>query len=117
MLKALGLLAMSGIYVRGGWNQMNHAERYSQTANKAGFPAPPELVKASAWLMILSGIGLQLPLVRKLAAVWLVFNLGVITWIGHRWWEQDGQTRDQQMTQFLKNAAMAGGALYVLADK
>ena len=117
MLKALGRLAMAGIFVSGGWNQMNHADRYSETAKKVGFSAPPELVKAEAWLMILSGIGLQIPLVRKLAAAWLVFDLAVITWIGHRWWEHEGQSRNQQITQFLKNAAMAGGALYVLGDK
>jgi len=117
MLKQLARLALLPVFVRGGWNQMNHAQRYVELGQKAGVPATEQLVKASAWAKILGALALQIPYVRKIAAFGLAAQLLVVTYVGHRFWEVDGQQRDAHLTQVGKNAGLIAALLYELGSR
>jgi len=60
---------------------------------------------------------LALGIKEKHAALLLAACLIPTTYVGHNFWDQESdQARDQQLTQFMKNVAMLGGLLSIVAD-
>jgi putative oxidoreductase len=118
MLKTLGLLAFASEFVKGGLNQTKQSERMAGQAQKAGLPITPEFVRVSGWVMVACGAALQIPFLRKPAALILAMMLVPITYVGHRFWEiEDTQQRNTQLTQVFKNTTMLGGALFIAGTK
>jgi uncharacterized membrane protein YphA (DoxX/SURF4 family) len=114
----LGLLAFSAEFINGGLSQTRNYERQSAQARKAGLPVTPEFVRACGWLMFSCGIAVNIPFLRRPAALILALLLPPITYAGHRFWEiEDEAQRRNQLTQFCKNATMFGGALYIASSK
>jgi putative oxidoreductase len=82
---------------------------------KLGLPMPEILV----WLVILIEVGGGLLLIigwKTRLAAWIValFTIGA-TLVAHRFWEFDGAQYVPQLTNFMKNFAIAGGLLMVAA--
>jgi uncharacterized membrane protein YphA (DoxX/SURF4 family) len=76
------------------------------------------MVKLNGTLMVIGGILLALGIKPKHAALLLSACLIATTYAGHQFWDQETeQATDQQLTQFLKNAAMLGGLIFVLAEE
>jgi len=117
MLRTLGLLAFSAEFFKGGGQQRRLAEQYAKRGQDAGLPVTPDLVKASGWAMQAAAVGLQIPPLRRLSALMLAAQLPLITYIGHRFWEHNEPQRGQQLTQFLKNTSLLGGALFIAGTK
>lgn len=120
MLRTLGLLAFAAEFVKGGLGQteLARAEGHAKNAEKAGIPVTPEFVQACGWVMVGASVALQIPWLRRPAALVLAALLVPITYIGHRFWEiEDPALRRRNETQFLKNASMFGGALYIAGTK
>ena|SRR5579883_1593718 len=117
MLKRLGLLAFSAMFLRGGYQQFKDPGPRSQQAIKAGVPASQTFVQASGLVMIAAGLLLQVDPLRRVAAWILALQLPPITYVGHRFWEAEGQARAMQTVQFFKNLTMFGGALYIASDR
>jgi putative oxidoreductase len=115
MLRRLGLLAFTAIFLRGGYNQRTRAEMYSQRAQNVGVPASPDVVRAAGWAMQAAALGLQIEPLRRLSALVLALQLPIVTYIGHRFWEAEDQQREQHLTHFLKNTSLMGGALFIAA--
>ena len=113
MLKRLALLLYSGQLLLGGWQQANEPSPRAERARGIGWPVADELVRASGWAMIAGAVALQIPRLRKLAAVLLAIQLLPITYVGHRFWEDQGPTKSQNKIHFFKNLSMVGGALYI----
>jgi putative oxidoreductase len=87
-------------------------------AKRLGLPEDPEtLVKINAAVMVGAGTLLALGKAPRLAAIVLLGSLVPTTIAGHPFWdESDPVSRKQQRTQFLKNAAMAGGLVLAALD-
>jgi len=116
MLKWLGITAFSSEFIKGGYSQTQHSERMAGQAQRAGVPVGPQFVRACGWTMIAAALALQVPFLRRPAALLLAFLLCPITYIGHRFWEfEDPQQRNTHLTQVFKNTTMLGGALYIAA--
>jgi putative oxidoreductase len=83
-----------------------------------GLPDDPvALVRLNGAVQLVGGILLAAGRIPRLASLALVASLVPTTLAGHRFWaEADAKERKAQRVQFLKNAAMAGGLLLVLAD-
>jgi uncharacterized membrane protein YphA (DoxX/SURF4 family) len=114
--KNLALLLYSGMLYVGGWQQAREPSGRADRARAIGLPVPDQLVQASGWVMILCATALQVPAVRRPAALSVAVQLLPITWIGHRFWEmEDGPQRAQNRIHFFKNLSMIGGALYIAA--
>ena len=68
-------------------------------------------------MQLVGGILLAVGTIPRLASLALVASLVPTTLAGHRFWDEtDAKERKAQRVQFLKNAAMVGGLLLVLAD-
>lgn len=118
MLKALGRLALSAIFIVGGWKAFQSPGGRSTIVEKAGIPQPEQAVKLNALAMIVGGLLLSIGLAPRLASTILLGSMVPTTVVGHPFWqEEDEAVRAQQFTQFLKNLSTIGALLLVLQDR
>ena len=77
---------------------------------------PIDLVRVNGAVQVGAGLALAVGYAPRAAATLLGGSLVLTTLAGHRFWEErDGTARAQQTIHFLKNAAMLGGLLAVVA--
>jgi len=115
MLGRFALLLYSGELLLGGWQQATEPTPRGDRARNIGWPVRDEVVRFSGWAMIAGAIALQVPGLRRLAAVLLAIQLLPITYVGHRFWEEEGPGHAQQKVHFFKNLSIVGAALYIAA--
>lgn len=125
LLDTASRLLLSGIFIAGGFDTFRRPEpRVPRATSITGpiastVPGVDEvaLVRANALLQVAAAVTLALGRWPKLSAMLLAGSLVPTTIAGHRFWEEsDPAARAQQRTHFLKNAAMLGGLLAVLAE-
>lgn len=81
-----------------------------------GENAAENLVKLNGVVMVGAGSALALGIFPKLASLALIGSLVPTTLVGHPFWQQtDPKARNIHMTQVLKNAAIVGGLLSIVA--
>ena len=113
-MKHLALLLFSGIFVTGGWQQVQEPHPRAERARNTGLPIPDEVVSASGWAMILGALTIHIKPLRRLTGLMLALQLMPITYIGHRFWEMEaGQARSQNRVHFFKNVSIIGAALLI----
>jgi uncharacterized membrane protein YphA (DoxX/SURF4 family) len=113
MLKHLALLIYSAQLLLGGWQQANEPSPRAERARGIGWPVADDLVRASGWAMIAGALALQIPRLRKLASILLAIQLLPITYVGHRFWDEQGPAQAQHKIHFFKNMSLVGAALYI----
>ena len=113
MLRQLALLLYSGQLFLGGWQQANEPTPRGDRARSIGWPVADEFVRLSGWAMIAGALALQVPALRRLAAILLALQLLPITYVGHRFWDEQGPAQAQHKIHFFKNLSLIGGALYI----
>lgn len=85
-----------------------------QYAASQGVPFPGILVPASGVLALLGGISIMVGFQARFGALFLVAFLIPVTIMMHNFWMvTDPMMHQIQMTMFLKNLSMLGGALLV----
>lgn len=118
MLKTLGRLLLSGIFISGGYSTLKQPEGRAQKVAEAGIPQAHQATILNGAVMVVGGIALATGVAPKLAATALLGTLIPTTIVGHPFWkEETPMGRVQQQIHFLKNIAAMGGLLLVLADK
>jgi putative oxidoreductase len=117
MLKHLALLIYSAQLLLGGWQQANEPSPRAERARGVGWPVADELVRFSGWAMIAGALALHVPRLRKLASILLAMQLLPITYVGHRFWEEQGPAKGQHKIHFFKNVSLVGAALYIAATE
>jgi putative oxidoreductase len=116
--KALGRALLSGMFIHGGYHAAKEPGGRVAMAEKVGVPNADLMVKVNGSLMVIAGILLALGIRARLAALILAACLIPTTYAGHQFWDQETkQASDQQLTQFMKNLAMLGGLIVVLAEE
>jgi putative oxidoreductase len=86
-------------------------------AEQVGLPEDPEtLVKINAGVQVGAGALLALGVFPRAASLALAVTLVPTTLAGHRFWEQEGESKREQMFHFAKNAGMLGGLLAAALD-
>ncbi len=111
VIRVLTRLLLAPIFLYGGLDTLRFPEKRVNIAQSAGTPKADLAVRANAALMIGAGALLLLGIFPRLAAILLAGSLVPTSLAGHQFWKKEGQERKQQLTQFLKNAATAGGLL------
>lgn len=101
------------IFILAGFNHFSSGS-VSYAAN-AGIPIPDILVPISGLLAIVGGLSVLLGIHARMGAAVLLVFLIPVTFLMHNFWAfSDPQMAQMQMTHFLKNLALIGGALMVL---
>jgi len=83
-------------------------------ARMSGVPAPALLVPVSGLVAVAGGLSVALGVWADLGALAIVAFLLPVAFFMHAFWkETDEQTKANQMAHFMKNMALAGGALVI----
>ena len=117
MLKPLGRICLSGIFILGGADAFKAPGPRTGKVEGAGIPQPETAVKVNGATMVIAGILLALGIAPKAAAGALIGTLIPTTLVGHSFWqEEDPKAQSMQRVQFLKNLGLLGGLLWIIAE-
>ena len=112
----IGRLIFGGFFLYNGINHLKNRKAMAQYTAAKNVPQPDAAVVATGILLMLGGSSLVLGLKPKLGALALLGFLAGVSPTMHNFWEQhDPQRRQNEMTHFMKNLALAGGALSLMA--
>ena len=108
----IGRALFGGYFLYNGINHFVQRDQLSGYAQSKGVPAPSAAVPATGAMMILGGLSLLTGYKPKLGSAMIAgFLVGVTPSIHRFWEEQDPQRRQAEMINFMKNVALAGGAM------
>ncbi|MFP4590993.1 MAG: DoxX family protein [Halobacteriales archaeon] len=109
--------ALIGLVI--GFMGLNHFTAIDQMAGYAatkGVPAPRLAVVGSGLLLVLGGLTIVLGVYPLVGAVALIaFFVGVTPVMHDFWTVDDPEQRQNEMINFLKNGALLGASLVILA--
>ena len=111
----LGRLLFGGVLAFNGLNHFLDAESMAGYAGAKGVPAPGLMVPISGGLLLFGGLGIAAGVLPTLAAGALVVFLLVTTPVMHDFWAAPEEKKQGELINFLKNVAMTGAALALLA--
>ena len=117
---------LAPMFVSGGFDALRNPQSKAAKAVAVTEPIasalgmtddPAALVRFNGGVQIFGGVLLGLGKFTRLTALVLAGSLIPTTLAGHRFWDEAEPTgRAAQRTQFLKNAAMLGGLVLLVAD-
>lgn len=111
----LGRVLFGGVLAFIGLNHFVNADQMIPYAKAKGLPAPGLAVYGSGGLLALGGLLLVVGAFPVVAAGALALFLVVSAVAMHDFWAVSEEDQQAEMTNFLKNVALAGGALTLLA--
>lgn len=107
----LARLLFGGVVAFTGLNHFLQTEAMAGYAAHEGLPAPTLSVLASGAVLVLGGVGIVVDAFPLVSGVAVAGFLVVSAVLMHDFWSVDGEERGNERNHFLKNVAMAGGAL------
>jgi len=112
----LARVLFGGVLAFMGLNHFMQTDGMAGYAEAKGLPAPRASVLLSGGLLVFAGLGIAAGVAPVLSAGALAVFLASSAIIFHDFWSvEDPEQKQNEMTQFLKNAALTGGALALLA--
>lgn len=111
----IGRLIFGGFFINSGISHLKDRKSLAAYARAKGVPEPDLAVTLSAVPLLVGGASILLGVKPKLGAAALLGFLAGVSPIMHDFWRnEDPQTRMNNMVMFMKNAALAGGALALM---
>jgi putative oxidoreductase len=111
----LGRILFGGFFLYNGINHLRSAKAMAPYAESKGVPAPELAVKLSAVPLLIGGASLLLGIKPKFGALAIFGFLAGVSPVMHDFWRnEDPEERTKNMIDFMKNAALAGGALALM---
>ena len=111
----VGRILFAFMFVMSGFNHLAKAEAMAGYAAYKKVPAPKLANLLSGVIMLLGGLSIILGVYADLGAVVLAVLLVAMAVKMHDFWNAQGEAKQPEMIGFLKNIAMAGGALFLFA--
>ena len=111
----IGRLAFGGFFLYSGINHLRNRKAMAPYAQSKGVPNPELAVAASAIPLLIGGTSLLLGIKPKLGALAILGFLAGVSPVMHDFWRnEDPNERMNNMVNFMKNTALAGGALALM---
>ena len=111
----IGRMLFGGFFLYSGINHLMQRKNMAAYTASKGVPKPEIAVTASAVPLIVGGTSMLLGLKPKLGALAILGFLAGVSPIMHDFWRnEDPNERTNNMASFMKNLALAGGALALL---
>lgn len=111
----LGRLLFGGVLAFNGLNHFLDTESMVGYADAKGIPAAGLMVPFTGGMLLFGGLGIAAGVLPMLAAGALVVFLLVTTPVMHDFWDAPEEQAQGELIHFLKNVAMTGAALALLA--
>jgi putative oxidoreductase len=114
ILAPIGRFLFSLMFLVGGMNHFMNYQALVGYARASQVPSPEVAVLVSGVVLVVGGLCVMLGAFARFGAVLLAGFLLASALMVHRFWTvADPMQAQDQMTHFLKNLSMAGGALLV----
>lgn len=111
-----GRLIFGGFFVVSGLRHFIQLPAMAAYAGSKRVPAPQLAVLGSGLLAVLGGLSVALGAWPRCGVVLLVVFLVPVSLMMHNYWaDSDPQSREFNQVQFMKNLALMGAALMLLA--
>ncbi|HEY3972471.1 MAG TPA: DoxX family protein [Candidatus Sulfotelmatobacter sp.] len=111
----IGRILFGGYFLYNGINHLRQAKSMAPYAESKGVPQGELAVKLSAIPLIAGGASLLLGVKPRLGAIAILGFLAGVSPVMHDFWHsEDPEQRMNDMINFTKNLALAGGALALL---
>lgn len=111
----MGRLLFGGFFINAGVSHLQNRKSMAAYARAKGVPQPELAVTLAAVPLLIGGASVLLGVKPKLGAAALLGFLAGVSPIMHDFWRnEDPETRNNNMIQFMKNMALAGGALSLM---
>jgi putative oxidoreductase len=110
-----GRILLSAIFLISGFAKITDWSGTAGHMEKAGMVAIPLFLVGAIVLEIGGGLSVHLGWFTRIGTVALVVFLVAATLVFHNFWAYDGAERTQQMINFMKNLAIMGGLLTLMA--
>lgn len=118
---------LSAMFISGGWDAVRNPGAKVKAAEPVALPIAEKvpllpqdaesLVQLNGAVMLGAGTLLALGKFRRLAALALIGSILPTTYAGHRFWEEEDETRKaQQRIHFFKNLGLLGGLILAAFD-
>ncbi len=109
----IGRILLSMIFVgSGSAGHLMQTEGTAAYAESRGVPNPHTLTRVSGVLILAAGLGVILGIWADLAALGMAaYSLIAAFWVHHFWTDEDPMVQQAEMSGFMKNLSIAGGAL------
>jgi uncharacterized membrane protein YphA (DoxX/SURF4 family) len=112
----LGRVLFSLVFIGSGIGHLTQTEGSAQYATYKKVPNATLMVQLSGACMLLGGAAVILGIWMDLAAFLLAVLVVIMAVMMHKFWEEtDPQTKQVEMSMFMKNVAIAGGGLVIAA--
>ena len=112
----LGRLLFGGYFIYGGFNHFKMLDMMSGYAKSKGVPVPKLSVAFSGLLLLIGGFSVLVNVLPSVGLVALVLFLIPVTLSMHAFWKiQDPMAKMHEMVNFMKNIALLGAILILLA--
>jgi uncharacterized membrane protein YphA (DoxX/SURF4 family) len=111
----IGRILFGGFFLYNGINHLRHRKSMASYTASKGVPSPELAVTLSAVPLLVGGASLLLGVKPKIGAIAVLGFLAGVSPIMHDFWRnEDPADRNNNMISFMKNVALAGGALALL---
>ncbi len=111
----LGRIGLSAIFLLSGVNKITNWEGTVQYMQSKDLPMVPLLLAGAIVFELVGGLSVLVGYKGRLGAVLLILFLIPATVLFHNFWALEGEQQQLQMIMFLKNLAILGGLLLVVA--
>jgi uncharacterized membrane protein YphA (DoxX/SURF4 family) len=108
-------VCFGGVIAFTGLNHFTDSSSLAAYADSKGVPAPTLAVYASGVLLAVGGLAVVSGVFAGVGALAIAAFLLVTTPLMHDFWAVPDDQRQDELNQFLKNAALFGGSLVFLA--
>jgi len=111
----IGRLIFGGYFLYNGINHIVNRKMLAQYAASKDVPKAEAAVVATGVLMAVGGTSLVLGVKPKLGSLAILGFLAGVSPIMHDFWKQENESQKQgDMIHFMKNVALAGGAVALM---
>ncbi len=114
-LLLLARLALAAIFVQSGFGKLADLGGFTAGLQGMGVPLAAVLAPLGAVVEFFGGLAIALGAWTRLAAILVAGFTVAATLIAHRFWAVPAEQQAMQTIQFMKNLAIVGGLLAVVA--
>jgi putative oxidoreductase len=112
----IGRILIAAIFITSGIAKVVDPAGAVGYMKAVGIPQPDVLVWVAALAEILGGLAVLFGFLTRVAALGLLVFLAVTTLCFHAFWNLEGAEQKTQMVNFMKNLAIGGGLMMLIAN-
>lgn len=117
LISAAGRALIVGIFlVSAVLNKIPNYAGVSKAMEQEGVPQPSLLLGLAIAVLLLGSLSVLLGFKARIGAALLLLFLLAATYYFHDFWNAPSEIKSMELTQFLKNAALMGTMLFIIAN-